>query len=87
MTKAEIQAEVHQFVLDKFPAARAAGLAADGELLDHGIVDSLGVLEIILFVQSRFGVHMDDEEMVPDNFHSIPALAELVHRKRGCVAS
>lgn len=87
MTKAEIQAAVHGFVLDKFPVARSAGLPADGELLDRGIVDSLGLLEIVLFVQSEFGVHMDDEEMVPDNFQSIPALAELVYRKRGAAAS
>ena len=83
MTKVEIQAAVHQFVLEKFPSARTAELTVDGELLDRGIVDSMGVLEIILFVEARFGVAMEDEEMVPENFHSIPALADLVHRKLG----
>lgn len=86
MTRADIQTAIHDFVLDKFPSARSIGLATDGGLLDQGIVDSLGVLEIVLFIQSRFEVHFDDEEMLPENFHSISALTELVHRKRGLVA-
>ena len=85
MSKAEIQAAVHQFVLEKFPSARTGNLPVDGELLDRGIVDSMGVLEIILFVEERFGVVMEDDEMVPENFQSIPALADLVHRKLGVV--
>ena len=87
MTKVEIQASVHEFVLNKFPAAKSAGLDLDAELLDRGIVDSMGILEIVLFIEERFKVVLDDEEMVPENFQTIPALAELVHRKLGVAAS
>lgn len=87
MTHAEIQALVHEFILSRFPAARTAGVGVEDELLESGIVDSMGVMEILLFVEERFGVALEDEEMIPENFHTIPALSELIHRKRGVAAA
>lgn len=87
MTKVEIQAVVLDFVLAKFPAAKKAGLDQNAELLDQGIIDSMGILEIVLFIEEHFQVVLDDEEMIPENFQTIPALADLVHRKQGVAAS
>ena len=49
--------------------------------LEEGIVDSQGVMELVLFVEDAFGVKVDDQEITPDNFDSISNLATYVRRK------
>jgi acyl carrier protein len=51
--------------------------------LDHGIIDSTGVLEIVTFVEREFGIAVNDHELVPTNFDSLAALAAFIHRKKG----
>ncbi len=55
--------------------------ADDASLLREGIIDSLGVVELVEFVQSRFGVKVDQQEVVPDNFDSVSRLAAYIRRK------
>lgn len=50
--------------------------------LDTGILDSTGILEIILFVEETFAIKVTDEEMVPDNLDSIDSLVAYIERKR-----
>jgi acyl carrier protein len=87
MLEQEIRDAVFTFILDHYPAARGGGLAIDGELLDSGIVDSMGILELVMFLEERFGIALDDDEMLPDNFRSVPAIAALVSRKLGTASS
>jgi acyl carrier protein len=49
--------------------------------LDEGIVDSTGVVELVLFVEENFGCTVDDSEIVPDNFDSVNNLAAYIDRK------
>lgn len=51
------------------------------ELLLEGLVDSTDMLRLVLFVEERFGVHVEDEELVPENFESVRALAGFVESK------
>lgn len=46
--------------------------------LEEGIVDSTGVLELILFVEETFGVKVPDEDIIPDNFDSVTQLANYI---------
>jgi acyl carrier protein len=55
-------------------------------LLAEGVVDSTGVLELILFLEERLGVHVADHEAVPRNLDSVRRILEFVARKRGPVA-
>jgi acyl carrier protein len=57
-------------------------LDREASLLQEGIVDSTGVLELVGFVEETFALEIDDAEIVPDNFDSIRRLADFVHRKR-----
>ena len=50
--------------------------------LEEGIVDSQGVMELVIFVEDAFGVSVDDTEITPDNFDSVSKLANYVRRKR-----
>ena len=53
----------------------------DASFLEEGIVDSLGVMELVSFVEDRFGVAVDDQEITPDNFDSVGKLAAYIRRK------
>ena len=73
---------LRSFVLEHFPAARRIDLPADAPLLDSGIVDSLGILELVNFVTETFEITVSDEDLQPENFHSIDRLASFVERRR-----
>ncbi len=53
----------------------------DASLLDTGIVDSTGVLEVILFVEETFEIEVADEDVTPDNFDSVNRIAAYVASK------
>lgn len=49
--------------------------------MENGLVDSTGILEVMLFVEETFGITVDDDEVIPENFDSIERLASYVHGK------
>ncbi len=49
--------------------------------LDEGIIDSMNVLELIMFVEEKFGVTVADQDIVPDNFDSVTQLADFIRSK------
>ncbi len=54
--------------------------------LEEGIVDSQGVMELVMFIEERFGITVDDTDIVPDNFDSVSRLADYIRRKTVKVA-
>jgi len=75
--------QIRQFVLSNFYVADPAALVDSASLLEAGIVDSTGVLEIITFLEDTFGIQVADEEMVPENLDAVERLVAYVKRKRG----
>lgn len=75
--------KIRQFVISNFYVPDPAALDDGASLLDAGIVDSTGVLEIITFLESEFGLTVDDAEMVPENLDAIDHLVAFVGRKQG----
>lgn len=74
---------VRGFILENFYVQNAHELGDDTSLLDRGIVDSTGVLEVTAFLEERFGLAVADAEIVPENLDSIGAIVAFVGRKRG----
>lgn len=72
---------IRSFILEKFPIARRKGLTNGDPLLDSGIIDSLGVLDLVAFIEKEFGVSMSDDELVPENFHNVDALVAFIQAK------
>ena len=58
-------------------------LPVDASFLEEGIVDSTGVLELVMFVEEAFAITVEDEEIVPENFDSVNRLARYVRLKKG----
>jgi acyl carrier protein len=76
-----IQTALHDFVLKQFPAARKRGTSAADSLLEHGIIDSLGVLDIVRFIEEELRVPLLEHELVSGHFDSVASMAELIHSK------
>ena len=64
-----------------------ASLSPDESLIESGIVDSLGILRLVAFIEENFSVVVDDIDVVPENFETINAMNALVERKRNDSAS
>ncbi len=78
----DTKTRVREFVTSNFFVQDVAGLTDSASLLDLGVVDSTGVLEIMGFLESTFGVTVEDDEIVPENLDSIERIARFVERKR-----
>jgi acyl carrier protein len=74
--------QVRAFLLFNFYVADANALKADTSLLDQGIIDSTGVLEVIGFIEETFGIAVDDAELSPENLDSIEGIAQYIIRKK-----
>jgi len=77
----ELKKQIRDFVTSNFYVADAAALEDRTSLLDQGIIDSTGVLEVIVFVETTFGIAIEDSEMLPENLDSIERIAAYVARK------
>ena len=74
-------AEVRKFVISNFLFGDGANLRDDASFLDTGIVDSTGVLELIMFLEERFEIKIETEEMVPENLDSVNKVCAFLGRK------
>jgi acyl carrier protein len=79
--------QIQLFITRKFPAARKREINDATPLLDAGIIDSLGVLELVAFLESSFLIKVTDEELTPENFANITNLTSFVDQKRAQPAS
>ena len=77
-----IEDRVRDFVLKQFPLARKNGLKSDERWLESGLIDSLGILDLVHFLEEELKVQVTDEELLPDNFQSLQAVADFVRNKQ-----
>lgn len=61
-------------------AGAGTPIAKDTSLIDGGILDSMGLMDVVLFVEQRTGVQVPDEEVVPENFQTVESIAQMVQR-------
>lgn len=73
---------VREFICQNFYVPAADELGDDTSLLDQGIVDSTGILEMTAFLEAAFGIRITDAEIVPENLDSIRAILAFIARKR-----
>ncbi len=82
-TTSPIEQRIHTFLLDKFPLARKAGIEKNTALLEKGVLDSLGILDVVSFLESEFSILIGDEDLVPENFQSLSTISAFVQNKSG----
>jgi acyl carrier protein len=80
MQTTEIEQEIRSFLTEKFLFGRSETLNDEVPLLGN-VVDSQGVIELIVFVQERFTIVVADEEVTTDNFASVKSVVALIEEK------
>lgn len=79
----EIANRVREYVLENFLYMRPGYEFADTDsLLGHGIIDSMGVIELITFVQDEFEVEIEEDEITEENLGSLAAIGRFVQGKQ-----
>jgi acyl carrier protein len=82
LDSAETIANIRKFVVQNFPLARRRTLTDNDNLLESGVIDSLGVLELVTFLQQEFALKVEDDELTPENFQDIHSIAQFVEQRR-----
>lgn len=83
-----IEREIRGFLRENFPlSADGIVLAQDDSLIEVGVIDSTGVLELIGFIEERYQVEIRDEEVLPENLDSIGNIIRFVGEKLGAASS
>ena len=78
----DIIGEVRAFLRENFMLDSAAPIEPDMSFIDNHLLDSTGFIELIGFIEERFGLQVLDEEMVPENFDGLARIQGYVARKR-----
>ena len=79
-----VEAQVREFIKDNFLFREDLDdLAVSDSLLELGIIDSTGVLELVAFLEDSFGLTVADADIVPENLDSIAAISAFVGSKQG----
>jgi len=55
------------------------------DLIESGVIDSLGILKLLEFLESKFSINISDEELIPENFESIESIESFISRKKNII--
>lgn len=78
----DIQQQIRAFIVDNFYVPETSELGDDTSLIETGIVDSTGVLEVVAFLEREFGISISDRDIVPANLDTIARMTAFVMRQQ-----
>jgi acyl carrier protein len=81
MQTTDIQAEIYKFIVDNFMFGQADGLGVNESLLQKGVIDSTGVLELVSYLQDNFNITVEDNEIIPANLETVQGIVTYVGKK------
>ena len=74
--------EIRSFIIENFLLGNDSGFDNTESLLESGVIDSTGIMHVISFLEERFGITIDDDDLVADNLESVARIASFVERKQ-----
>ena len=78
----EVREQIRNYIAETFLFSDDGfNMSDDVSFLDEGIIDSMGVLELIMFTEETFTVSVEDDEIKPENFDSVNKLYDYIQRK------
>ena len=80
MQTMDIEQEIRNFVIQNFLMGSSEALNDDAPLLGN-VIDSTGVIELIVFVQERFTISVEDDEVMTENFGSVKNVVTFIEKK------
>jgi acyl carrier protein len=88
MTESTVAAEIRAFIVSNFLFGQEGkGFADDVSFLETGIIDSTGLLELVAFLEQKYGISVADRELLPENLDSLGNVSRFVARKLEMVAT
>lgn len=76
--------EVEEFIVGEIALGRGIdSVAHDRNLLADEVIDSLGIVELIAFLEGKYGIKVDDDDLAPENFRSVESIVAFVEKKGG----
>lgn len=79
---ADIEQDIRAFIAENFIMDEDGDeLERDTSLTQSGVLDSMGVLELIMFIEERFGIEVPDEDTLPENLDSVERIAGYVRSR------
>jgi acyl carrier protein len=76
--------KLEQFLLSEIAVDLGKkSLAPDDDLLEQGIIDSMGIMKLITFMEETFGIGIEDDDIIPENFQSLASMVAFVEQKMG----
>ena len=82
MASTDVETQLAEYIEKEIAYDRGGSPVLPDEPLLDGLIDSTSMLRLVLFIEERFGVRVEDDELVPENFETVATLAEFVERKR-----
>ena len=73
--------DINKFIIDNFLFGDDNTVGNDASLLENGIIDSTGVLELISFLEETYEITIEDDEMIPENLDSIDNINQFLNKK------
>jgi len=73
--------KIKTFIVENFLFGSEDGLKDETSFLEEGIIDSTGILELVTFLEEKFSITIEDEELVPENLDSINNVTAFLERK------
>jgi acyl carrier protein len=73
-----IREQIHDFLTVNFLYGGNVRLGDDASLLEQGVLDSTGVLELVLFVEETYGINVNEADLLPENFDTISSVTAFV---------
>jgi len=77
----DVKADLRTFIQTNFLLGARTSIGDGDSFLEHNIIDSTGVLELVSHLESTYGITVDDEEIIPENLDSILCLVEFLKKK------
>ena len=77
----ETRDKIRSFIMENFLFGNDQGLNDDTSLLDEGVIDSTGILELVSFLEEEFDISVEDDEILPENLDSIKNVVAYLKRK------
>ena len=80
-----VEAELEAFVLEEIALGRGIrSIDRDEDVLARGIIDSLGVTQLVSFLEEHYGIRVSDDELTPANFSTLESIEGFVSSKQPC---
>ena len=73
---------IRKFVVDNYLFGEEGKLNDEDSFMETGIIDSTGILELVRFLESTYGIKVTDEELIPDNLDSVKKIVSFIHTKQ-----